>query len=137
VISPAPSPVNQETTDQRLDQALGNLLRAGVILAAAVTLLGGIAYVAADWNKRSDHATLKEKPEEQPEELRKPLGIIDCALTLNARCVIQLGLLLLIATPVARVAFTVFAFTKQRDWTYVVITLIVLSLLLYGLFWRK
>jgi uncharacterized membrane protein len=133
VISPTPSPDNQETTDQRLDQALGNLLRAGVILAAAVTLLGGIAYVAADWNKRGDHHTL----DEQPEELRKPLSIIECALTLNARCVIQLGLLLLIATPVARVAFTVFAFTKQRDWTYVVITLIVLSLLLYGLFWRK
>ena len=61
------------------------------------------------------------------------MAIVRCALTLDARCVIQLGLLLLIATPVARVAFSVFAFAKQRDWTFVVITLIVLGLLLYGL----
>ena len=115
--------------DQRLDQALGNLLRAGVVLAAAVTLLGGIAYVAAFWDTRSDHRTFQE----QSEQLRTPVGIVRCALTLDARCVIQFGLLLLIATPVARVAFTVFAFTRQRDWTYVVVTLFVLALLVYGL----
>ena len=51
------------------------------------------------------------------------------------RGLIQLGLLLLIATPVARVVFSVFAFARQRDWIYVVITLIVLAVLLYSLFW--
>ena len=40
----------------------------------------------------------------------------------RGRALIQLGLLLLIATPVARVAFSVFAFERQRDWTYVGIT---------------
>ena len=120
---------DEQASDQRLDQALGNLLRAGVVLAAAVTLLGGIAYVAAFWDIQSDHHALVE----QSEHLRKPVGIVRCALTLDARCVIQFGLLLLIATPVARVAFSVFAFAKERDWTFVVITLIVLGLLLYGL----
>jgi uncharacterized membrane protein len=120
---------DEQAPDQQLDQALGNLLRAGVVLAASVTLLGGIAYVAAFWDTRSDHHTLQE----QSEHLRKPVGIVRCALTLDARCVIQFGLLLLIATPVARVAFTVFAFTRQRDWTYVVVTFFVLALLVYGL----
>jgi uncharacterized membrane protein len=120
---------DEQAPDQRLDQALGNLLRAGVVLAAAVTLLGGIAYVTAFWDNRSDHHTLQE----QSEHLRKPVGIVRCALALDARCVIQFGLLLLIATPVARVAFTVFAFTRQGDWTYVVVTFIVLALLVYGL----
>ena len=120
---------DDQAPDQRLDQTLGNLLRAGVVLAAAVTLLGAIAYVAAFGDTRSDHHTLQE----QSEHLRKPVGIVRCALTLDARCVIQFGLLLLIATPVARVAFTVFAFTRQRDWTYVVVTFIVLALLVYGL----
>ena len=46
---------------------------------------------------------------------------------------IQLGLLLLIATPVARVAFSVFVFMNQRDRTYVAITLIVLTVLLVSL----
>jgi uncharacterized membrane protein len=124
-----PSPDERDALAQRLDQALGYLLRAGVILAAAVTLLGGIAYVTTFWDTRSDYHTLGE----QSEQLRSPVGIVRCALTLDVRSVIQFGLLLLIATPVARVAFSVIAFAKLRDWTFVVFTLIVLGLLLYGL----
>jgi uncharacterized membrane protein len=125
------SPDEQDSTDQRLDLALGHLLRGGVLLAAAVVLLGGVAYVATRWEEPSNHRTFNPDP---PAELSSPVGIVRGALALNVRSVIQLGLLLLIATPVARVLFSVFAFAKQRDWTYVVITLIVLSLLLYGLF---
>ena len=55
------------------------------------------------------------------------------ALSFRARGLIQLGLLLLIATPVARVAFSVFAFARQHDRTYVVVTLIVLSILIFSL----
>ena len=39
----------------------------------------------------------------------------------------------MIATPLVRVAFAVVAFALQRDRTYVTVTLIVLSLLLYSL----
>ncbi len=46
---------------------------------------------------------------------------------------IQLGLLLLIATPIARVAFSVVGFAIERDRMYVVFTLIVLAILLYSL----
>ncbi len=49
---------------------------------------------------------------------------------------IQLGLLLLIATPVARVGCSVVGFLRERDPTYVVLTLIVLSVLLYTLIFR-
>jgi uncharacterized membrane protein len=45
-----------------------------------------------------------------------------------------LGLLLLIATPVARVAFSIFGFAAEKDWMYVVFTIIVLAILLYSLF---
>jgi uncharacterized membrane protein len=51
----------------------------------------------------------------------------------EARGVIQLGLLLLIATPIGRVVFSVIGFVRQRDWLYVAITLLVLRLLLYSL----
>jgi uncharacterized membrane protein len=47
--------------------------------------------------------------------------------------IIQIGLLLLIATPVARVAFSVFAFVLQRGSTYVVVTLVVLTILIYSI----
>lgn len=55
------------------------------------------------------------------------------ALELRSRGIIQLGLLLLLATPVARVAFSIYAFAHQRDLTYVFITSIVLAILLYSL----
>jgi uncharacterized membrane protein len=54
-------------------------------------------------------------------------------MELDAPSVIQLGLVLLIATPVLRVAFTLVAFVLQRDRTYIVITTIVLAVLIYGL----
>ena len=34
-------------TDERLEQIIGNLLRTGVVLAAAVVLAGGVWYLAA------------------------------------------------------------------------------------------
>jgi uncharacterized membrane protein len=46
----------------------------------------------------------------------------------------QLGLLLLIATPIARVMFSAVAFAMERDRMYVGFTLIVLAVLLYSLF---
>jgi uncharacterized membrane protein len=65
--------------------------------------------------------------------LRHVSDIFRKALSLDPRGLIQLGILLLIATPIVRVAFTVFAFAYQRDWTYVAVTLIVLGLLIYSI----
>ena len=49
------------------------------------------------------------------------------ALALRGKGIIQFGLLLLIATPVARVAFSIFGFAEERDRLYVVVASIVLS----------
>jgi uncharacterized membrane protein len=69
----------------------------------------------------------------EPEELRTVPGIIHEALALHGRGLIQFGLLILIATPIARVAFSVVAFLYQRDWIYVAVTVVVLGLLVYSL----
>jgi uncharacterized membrane protein len=69
----------------------------------------------------------------EPADLRDVRGIIRDTLALRGRGIIQLGLLLLIATPVARVAFSIFGFAKEGDRLYVVFTLIVFSILLYSL----
>jgi uncharacterized membrane protein len=65
--------------------------------------------------------------------LRTLRGIVRAALGLHPRGIIQLGLVLLIATPVARVAFSVFAFAVERDRMYVVFTLMVLGILILSL----
>jgi uncharacterized membrane protein len=60
-------------------------------------------------------------------------GIIQDCLALQGRGIIQLGRLLLIATPVGRVAFSIVGFAKERDGTYVVFTSIALVILLCSL----
>ena len=55
------------------------------------------------------------------------------ALAGRPRHLIQLGLLILIATPVARVAFALLAFWFRRDHAYMAITAIVLAVLVYSL----
>jgi uncharacterized membrane protein len=69
----------------------------------------------------------------EPSNLRNVSGIISEAVSWHSRGLIQFGLLLLIAVPVARVTFSVVAFALQKDRTYVVVTLIVLTILMYSL----
>jgi uncharacterized membrane protein len=122
---------DDQWNDEHVEQRVGNLLRTGVLLAAAVVFAGGIVYLIRHGAETVDLSTFRG----EPEELRSPVGIVRGAVTLHGRGLIQLGLLLLIATPVARVAFSVFAFGRQRDWLYVGITLLVLAVLIYSLFW--
>jgi uncharacterized membrane protein len=116
--------------EQHLEQVLGNLLRAGVLLAAAVVLLGGVLFLVRHGNTPAQSRTFHS----EPADLRSPSGIVADALVLQSRGIIQLGILLLIATPVARVVFSAYSFARQRDWVYVAITLLVLGVLLASLF---
>ena len=116
-------------TEERVERIIATLLRAGVLLAAAMIVAGGAVYL---WRHGREHPGLATF-HDVPGQLKHPASIARGALEGGGRPLIQLGLLLLIATPVARVAFSVFAFVQQRDWTYVGITLIVLAVLLYSL----
>jgi uncharacterized membrane protein len=69
----------------------------------------------------------------EPADLRSLRGIIRSALALRGRGIIQFGLLLLIATPVARVGFSIFGFAEERDRMYVAFTVVVFGILLYSL----
>jgi uncharacterized membrane protein len=116
-------------SDEWVEEVMGNLLRAGVSLAAAVALMGGIFYLIRYHSTLPDYRVFRG----EPADLRSVSGILADAIELRSRGLIQLGLLLLVATPVARVVFSVFAFARQHDLTYVVLTLIVLAVLIYSL----
>ena len=116
-------------TDQRIENILGNLLRAGVLLSALVVLIGGVIDLRRHGHSPMDFRVFRG----EPADLRDVRGIIRDTLALQGRGIIQFGLLLLIATPVARVAFSIFAFAKERDRMYVMFTVIVFSILLYSL----
>ena len=115
--------------DLEIEIIIGTLLRTGVILAAGVVLLGAAVYLAHYGVHAMDYRTFHG----DPEFLRSLTGIVSGALHLDGRAIIQLGLLLLIATPIARVAFSVVAFAIERDFLYVWVTLFVLAILLYSL----
>jgi uncharacterized membrane protein len=116
-------------SDERLEMFVGSLLRWGVVAAAALVALGGIVYLLRYGGVAPSVGTFHG----EPEDLRRPAGIVRAALAGRGRGLIQLGLLVLIATPIARVAFSLFAFARQRDRLYVAITAVVLALLLVGL----
>ena len=123
-------PAQRDWTDQRIENVLGNLLRSGVLLSALVVSIGGAIYLIRHGQEPVNFRVFRG----EPADLRSVRGIIRDALELRGQGIIQLGLLLLIATPVARVAFSIFGFTEERDGMYVAFTLIVFSVLLYSLF---
>jgi uncharacterized membrane protein len=114
----------------RMERWLGVLLRGGVLLAAVVVAMGAVLFLLHHGTQHPDYALFQG----QPPELRSVGAIVVSAFKFNALAIIQLGLLLLIATPIARVVFSFMGFIVQRDWLYVGITAVVLGLLLYGLF---
>ncbi|MGI8772123.1 MAG: DUF1634 domain-containing protein [Acidobacteriaceae bacterium] len=118
-----------KTDDNVLDRRIGILLRSGVLISAAVTLLGGVLFLVRHGSVVPQYHIFHG----QPKDLRSLTGIITGALHGHALAIIQLGLLLLIATPVARVVFSVIEFALERDYLYVVISGIVLVVLLYSL----
>ncbi len=115
-------------TNEEFEAIIGRILQIGVIAAATVVLIGGILYLARHPYILPEYHTFNQAAP----YARSLSGIIANAMALRSYGIIQLGLLLLIATPIIRVIFSVIGFAIQRDVTYVVVTLIVLTVLLYG-----
>jgi len=116
-------------TDRRMDMVIGNLLRSGVVLSALIVLFGAVIYLVRHGHSPTEYRVFRG----EPSDLRSVRGILRDALALRGRGIIQLGLLFLIATPVARVAFSIFGFAEEHDRMYVVVASIVLLVLAYSL----
>lgn len=133
MISPNPDTHNTDLrmrmNDRNVDQIVGRLLQWGVIIAAAVLVVGFVTFLVGHGHQPADFDTFRG----EPQHLTALSGIVRGVRTLDAPSIIQLGLVLLIATPVARVALTLIAFLIQRDRVYVLLSGAVLGILLYGL----
>ncbi len=115
--------------DRRLEIIIGNLLRSGVLLAAAIVIAGGGLYLAQHHRDHVNYHTFVTGPE----NIRSVPAIATSAARLNSEALMQFGLLLLIATPVARVIMAIVGFALERDKLYVVVSVIVLVVLLASL----
>lgn len=115
--------------DTKMETIMGWLLQIGVFLASAVVAVGGLLYVVAHHYRHVSYGTFVSKPI----ELFHPLELIRSAFRLEPVPLIQLGTLLLVGTPIARVIFAVIAFAAERDRLYVAISLFVLAVLAFSL----
>ena len=119
-----------EWYEEQVENTIAQLLRGGVLLSACVVILGAVLYLGSSPLARVSYHVFNG----EPEQLKTVHGIVRWAFSGHSRGIMQLGLLLLIATPIARVTFSVFAFAIEGDRMYVIFTLIVLAVLLYSLF---
>jgi uncharacterized membrane protein len=111
-----------------MDVVIGILLRSGVVLSALIVLFGAVIYLVRHGHAPTEYRVFRG----EPSDLRVR-GILRDAIALQGRGIIQLGLLFLIATPVARVAFSIFGFAEEHDRMYVVVASILLLVLAYSL----
>ena len=113
-----------ESIIRKTELIISGVLRGGVLLSVAV-ILGGIAwFYGLRFAGMLPHPTF-------PDTLQAVVGGV---LTGNPLAVVVLGLLILLATPVLRVAVSVIAFALEEDRTYVIITSLVLAILLFSIF---
>jgi uncharacterized membrane protein len=115
-------------SDRTIERMVSVVLRSGVFVAAFVVLAGGIYYLIRHGEELADYRTFRGQP-----SIDRYIGqIIQGAIELRARSIIQAGILLLIATPILRVAVSLAGFALERDGKYVAITALVLLILLYS-----
>ena len=115
--------------DRRLESIIGRLLQTGVLLAAATVFSGGVLYLFQTHAARVDYRNFVPGSR----ELCTLHGIVRSAAHLQSLGLIQFGLLLLIATPLARVLMAIVGFALERDRLYTVVSLIVLLILVFSL----
>ncbi|HZQ67334.1 MAG TPA: DUF1634 domain-containing protein [Terriglobales bacterium] len=123
------SDFRQAWNDQKIEILIGNLLRIGVIISAALVFCGAVIYLGRHGMELTNYNAFRG----EPSGYRTFSGIIGQVLHSRGRGIIQLGLVLLIATPVVRVAFSIWGFLAERDRMYAAFTTLVLIILLYSL----
>jgi uncharacterized membrane protein len=110
------------------EKVLGILLIAGVSAAAVVILLGGVFHVIQNGASKADYSVFRETQG----KLGNLKEIAGKAFSFRSAGLIQLGVLILILTPIARVVFSFAAFVVRKEHLYTIITLLVLALLILG-----
>jgi uncharacterized membrane protein len=119
----------QTWTDRKIEEIVAALLRVGVAVSALIVFVGACFYLARYGHAQAAYGVFNG----EPTDLRSLAGIVHSARDFRSRGILQLGLLCLIATPVARVAFSIWGFAAEHDRLYMIFTGIVLIILLYSL----
>ena len=115
--------------DKDMQAVIGWILRGGVALSMILVFIGGVLFVYRHGHSISDYSKFAGVPY----FIHNTGGIINGTLNLRGQAIIQLGIILLIATPVIRVIFSAIGFILEKDYLYTIITVIVLIIILISM----
>jgi uncharacterized membrane protein len=113
-----------------VDLAIATLLRTGVVLSITIVTVGIIftfVHHPDYFSSRPALGTLTSANAHFPSSIG---DVVAGLRNLRGQSIVMAGLLLLIATPVARVALSIVVFVVERDRLYIIITTTVLTILL-------
>ncbi|KFF02315.1 DUF1634 domain-containing protein [Chryseobacterium luteum] len=117
-------------TDVDLNRSVGNLLRLGVILSVITSLIGFIKLFTEGFKMPKKYTSL-----DMGSSSEKVWGMFWNSLCKGeGMAIIQLGILLLIFTPLVRIIFALIGYLKEKDYVYVVISSIVLAIMAVSFF---
>lgn len=110
--------------------ALSYILRGGLFFSIAMVLYGGIFFFSSDAHKTFEFSTFTPPSKEQ----MLLTTLFKGAMNHDPNSLIQIGLLILITTPLLRVISCWIMFLYEKDYLYVILASIVLTILGYSLF---
>lgn len=117
---------------KQTEMLIGSMLRVGLWLSVLIVLIGGTLYLIQNGNELIHYSAFQE----EPPHVHTMAGILHSALTFSAVGIIEFGLLVLVLTQVIRVAMTVWLFAQEHDAVFTWISLSILAVLIYSIFWR-
>jgi uncharacterized membrane protein len=120
---------------QRIDlnDAIGKILRYGVVLSSVVVAVGLLLMLLAP--PPGTPGTLQGTlAADFGRPTLSPSALLAGIAQGSAVSILQLGTLILLATPIVRVAASVLLFLREKDMLYVGITALVLTMLLLAIF---
>jgi uncharacterized membrane protein len=117
--------------DADIEKIIGLQLRYGVVIASLIVLIGGVLYLVQQGQgaippyhtfigEHAGYTTFSQ--------------IIKGVASGQAKGIVQIGVVVLIATPILRIAFSLVGFVLEKDRLYIIITTIVLSVMLFSIF---
>jgi uncharacterized membrane protein len=114
-----------------IEASISPVLRYGVLIAAALILAGVVLFVFTGGARAIllSPQALPANPEADPASVR---AVLDALTPPQPAAITDLGLLILMGTPVAGVAVAALAFARRRDWMYVALAVYVLVMLAIG-----
>jgi uncharacterized membrane protein len=118
----------KKLTDTDLETFIGYLLRYGVLTASVVVLAGGLVYL---WRHGQESPGWRRFTGE-PDKMKKPGLMLEAIFHGEGRPLIMAGLMILIATPIARIFISVLGYLVEKDYFYVMLTAIVLLIILWN-----